>query len=165
VVSSDDEDADPSTSQQKTPMNIAVHRPKTNGATTSAKAPPKKTKDSSNKAVTEAVVQKKPISKKVVVEEQGADSPSSSENSDDTETDIRQAQQRGAEKPISEKGDVSDSSSSDDSSNESEDAAVPASHSALERYAMEYLKLRQWSLTCLEIWSPHKLNHIRWHSR
>ena len=123
--SSDEAAAKGGAQQQKAPVSIAVHRPKSNGV--AAKAKPdakKKPKDASKPATKGAVTSKKPAPKQVVQEEDGA-STSSSDSSEDEGTDIKQAQQREAAKKATEHTDSSSEVSSD-SSDESEEESAPA---------------------------------------
>ncbi|KAF2444045.1 hypothetical protein P171DRAFT_521442 [Karstenula rhodostoma CBS 690.94] len=128
---SSDEVADkPSDTQKKASINIAVHRPKTNGVAKPAPEAKKKQKDPPKKATKAAAASKKPAPKQVTTEEEGASS-SDEESSDDAETDIKQAQQREAQKKQKEDSD----SSSEDSSDESEEETAPAQQRADARTA------------------------------
>lgn len=131
--SSDEGAATGGAQQQKAPVNIAVHRPKSNGV--AAKAAPdakKKHKDASKSASKEVAPPKKSAPKQVVQEEDGASDTSDSDSSEDDETDIKQAQQREA---AGKKKEDTDSSSdvSSDSSDESEDEPAPAVQQANTR--------------------------------
>lgn len=120
--SSDEAIATAGAQQQNAPINIAVHRPKSNGVAKAATEAKKKQKDAPKSKPKQDAVQKKPAPKQVTREEDGADTSTSEESSDDEATDIKQAQQRETKRQEEEDSD----SSSDDSSDESEEEAVPA---------------------------------------
>ncbi|KAL1601783.1 hypothetical protein SLS60_006698 [Paraconiothyrium brasiliense] len=107
--------------QQKTPINIAVHRPKPNGVAKPSQEAKAKQKDTSKRAKKDAKVPNKPVPKQVTTEEEAASS-SSEESSDDAETDIKQAQQQEAQRKEKDDND----STSEDSSDGSEDEAASA---------------------------------------
>lgn len=128
---SSDEVADkPSDTKKKASINIAVHRPKTNGVAKPAPEAKKKQKDTPKKATKDAAASKKPAPKQVTTEEEGASS-SSEDSSDDAETDINQAQQRKAQEKQKENSD----SSSEESSDESEKEIAPSQQRADARTA------------------------------
>ncbi|KAK7193194.1 hypothetical protein DPSP01_008201 [Paraphaeosphaeria sporulosa] len=131
--SSDEVANKPSDTQKKTSINIAVHRPKTNGVAKPTPEAKKKQKDTPKTATKDAAVSKKPAPKQVLTEEAGASS-SSEESSDDAETDMKQAQQREAQKKQKEDSDSSTEVSSD-SSDESEEEAAPPQQRADARTA------------------------------
>lgn len=117
--------------QQNAAINIAVHRPKPNGAGKTATEAKKKQKDAPKTTAKQDAAQKKPAPKQVTREEDGADTSTSEESSDDEETDIKQAQQRDTKRQEKEDTD----SSSDDSSDDSDEEAAPAAQRADARPA------------------------------
>ncbi|CAI6338957.1 unnamed protein product [Periconia digitata] len=131
-VSSSDDSASETEArpQKKTPVQIAVHRPKS-GVTASETKKSKKGKEEAPKSSAKSKQSpkkpspKKPVPKQVTTEEDGTTTSSSDDSEDEPETDIRKAQDREKQKAASTS--TSDSSS-DDSSDESE-ADTPAATS------------------------------------
>jgi hypothetical protein len=136
IGSDDDSGDEPTTTQQKAPVQIAIHPKMTNEVAKTTPKPVKKTKQTPKPTVAAKVPAKKVTPKRVVAEEQAAESSSSSEESEDERTDIKTAQQRQAAQTQS--GDSESASSSDSSSDESEEEAAPnATPQSATRYASD----------------------------
>ncbi|KAF1966762.1 hypothetical protein BU23DRAFT_517391 [Bimuria novae-zelandiae CBS 107.79] len=121
--SSDEATTKAGAAQKKAPINIAVHRPNSNGVAKPATEAKNKHKDTQKTPAKQVVPPKKPAPKQVTEEEEGADTSSEDESSDDAETDIKQAQQRETQKKQQEDSDSD--ISPEDSSDESEEEAAP----------------------------------------
>ncbi|PVH97685.1 hypothetical protein DM02DRAFT_567511 [Periconia macrospinosa] len=127
VGSSDDSSSETEARpQKKTPVQIAVHRPKGGEKAKENKKPKKGKEEPAKSSAKSKPSPKKPAPTKITAEEDGTTTSSSSEESEDEpETDIRKAQTREKAKEKKKAASTSSSDVSSDSSDESEEEAPP----------------------------------------